>query len=53
MSNAMHSMSELEAEITVKQGSIWMVANLVDDDGEEEEESSEEEEGVFEGDRHH
>jgi len=53
MSNAMHSMSELEAEITVEQGSVWMVANLVDDDGEEEEESSEEEEGAFEGDRHH
>jgi len=53
MSNAMHSMSELEAEITVEQGSVRMVTNLVDDDGEEEEESSEEEEGVFEGDRHH
>jgi len=49
----MHSMSELEAEITVEQGSVQMVANLVDDDGEEEEGSSEEEEGAFEGDRHH
>ena len=49
----MHSMSELKAEITVEQGSVRMVANLVDDDGEEEEESLEEEEGAFEGDRHH
>ena len=39
MSNAMHSMSELEAEITVEQGSVRMVANLVDEV--EEEESSE------------
>jgi len=53
MSNTMHSLGELEAKITVKQGSIWMVANLVDDNGEAEEESSEEEEGAFEGDHHH
>jgi len=51
MSNAMYSMSELEAEITVEQGSVRMVANLVDEV--EEEESSEDEESVFEGDRHH
>jgi len=44
-------MSELEAEITVNQGSVRMVANLVDEV--EEEESSEEEESAFEGDRHH
>jgi len=51
MSNAMHSMSELEAEITVEQGSVRMVANLVNEV--EEEESSEEEESAFEGDCHH
>jgi len=51
MSNAMYSMSELEAEITVEQGSVRMVANLVDEV--EEEESSEDEESAFEGDRHH
>jgi len=45
------SMSELEAEITVEQGSVRMVANLVDEV--EEEESLEEEESAFEGDRHH
>ena len=44
-------MSELEAEITVEQGSVWMVTNLVDEV--EEEESSEEEGSAFEGDRHH
>jgi len=51
MSNAMYSMSELEAEITVEQGSVRMVANLVDEV--EEEENSEDEESAFEGDRHH
>jgi len=53
MSDAMCSMSELEAEITVEQGSVRMVANLVDDNGETEEESLEEEEDAFEGDRRH
>jgi len=38
MSNAMHSLGELEAEITVEQGSIRMVTNLVNDDGEEDKE---------------
>jgi len=51
MSNVMHSMSELEAEITVEQESVRIVANLVDEV--KEEESSEEEESAFEGDRHH
>jgi len=50
ISNAMHSLGELKAKITVEQGSIQMVANLVDDDGEEdEEESLEDEEDVFKG----
>jgi len=42
-----------EAKITVEQGSVRMVANLVDDNGEAEEGGSEEEEGSFKGDRHH
>ena len=42
MSNAMHSLGELEAEVTVKSRSVRMVANLVDD-----------EEGAFKGDHHH
>jgi len=51
ISNAMHSLDELEADITIGSSSVQMVANLVDEV--EEEESSEEEESAFEGDRHH
>jgi len=50
-SNAMQSLGELEAEVTVESRSVWMVANLVNEV--KEEESLEEEEGAFEGDCHH
>ena len=53
MSNAMHSLGELDAKIAVKQGSVQMVTNLVDDDSEEDKRESLEEEGSFEGDHHH
>jgi len=53
MSNTMHSLGELEAEITVEQGSVQMVINLVNDDGEEEEGETLEEECSFKGDHHH
>jgi len=51
ISNAMYSLDELEADITIGSSSVQMVANLVDEV--EEEESSEGEESAFEGDRHH
>jgi len=51
MSNAMQSLGELKAEVTVERRSVQMVANLVYEV--EEEESSEDEEGAFEGDHHH
>jgi len=51
MSDAMYSLNELEADITVESASVQMVTNLVDEV--EEEESSEDEEGAFEGDCHH
>jgi len=51
ISNAMYSLNELEADITIGSLSVQMVANLVDEV--EEEESSEGEENAFEGDRHH
>jgi len=36
MSNAMYSLGELEAEVTVEQGLVQMVMNLVNDDSKEE-----------------
>jgi len=51
MSNAMYSLNELEADVTVESASVRMVANLVDEV--EEEEGEEGEESAFEGDRHH
>ena len=51
MSEAMHEMSRLEADVSVDVASVQMVANLVEED--EDEEHEEDEESVFEGDRHH
>jgi len=51
MSKAVHSLNDIEAEITLESASVRMVANLVEEV--EEEESSEDEESAFEGDCHH
>ena len=52
MSNIMHSLGELEAKITVEQGSVWMVTKLVDEE-EDEGETLEDEESVLKEDHCH